>query len=121
MDEMDDCYRNKISLCPKYIEWTRLSDKSEMFYSKKYYRKPVDEIKLLAHTKRTIVTNDRATQKRKKQKSESLTYDELLEKVRNNDVYKEFMKLEPGKIKFYDSRNYVSGNVADLIKLMNTA
>jgi len=39
--------------------------------------------------------------------------------VRNNDVYKEFMKLEPGKIKFYDSRNYVSGNSADLIKLMN--
>jgi FixJ family two-component response regulator len=65
-----------------------------MFYCKKNYRKPVDEIKLLAHIKRTIVTNDRATQKRKKQKSESLTYDELLEKVRNNDVYKEFMKLE---------------------------
>ena len=27
-----------------------------------------------------------------------------LEKVRNNDVYKEFMKLDPGKTKFYDSR-----------------
>jgi len=37
--------------------------------------------------------------------------------VRNNDVYKEFMKLEPGKMKFYDSRNNVSGNAADLIKL----
>jgi hypothetical protein len=120
MDEMDDYYRNKISLCPKYIEWTtRLSDNSEMFYCKKYYRKPVDEIKLLAHIKRTIVTNDRAAQqKRKKAKSESLTYDELLEKVRNNDVYKEFMKLEPGKKKFYDSRNYVSGNADDIIKLM---
>ena len=47
MDEMDDYYRNKISLCPKYIEWTRLSDNSEMFYCEKYYRKPVDEIKLL--------------------------------------------------------------------------
>ena len=34
MDEMDDYYRNKISLCLKYIEWTRLSDKSEMFYCK---------------------------------------------------------------------------------------
>ena len=87
MDEMDDYYRNKISLCPKYIEWTTLPDKSVMFYCKKNYRKPVDEIKLLAHIKRTIVTNDRATQKRKKQKSESLTYDELLEKVRNNGVY----------------------------------
>ncbi len=69
MDEMDDYYRNKISLCPKYIEWTTLPDKSEMFYCKKYYRKPVDEIKLLAHIKTTIVMNDRATQKRKKQKS----------------------------------------------------
>jgi hypothetical protein len=39
--------------------------------------------------------------------------------VRNNDVYKEFMKLEPGKMKFYDSRNYESGNAADSIKLMN--
>jgi hypothetical protein len=29
------------------------------------------------------------------------------------------MKLEPGKMKFYDSRYYVSGNAADLIKLMN--
>ena len=65
------------------------------------------------------MTKDRATQKRKKQKSESLTYDELLEKVRNNDVYKEFMKLEPGEMKFYDCRNYVSGNADDLIKLMN--
>ncbi len=91
---MDDYYCNKISLCPKHIEWTTLTDKLVMFYCKKNYRKPVDEIKLLAHIKRTIVTNDRATQKRKKQKSESLTYDELLEKVRNNDVYKEFMKLE---------------------------
>jgi translation initiation factor IF-1 len=89
------------------------------FIAKKNYRKPVDEIKLLAHIKRTIVTKDRATQKRKKQKSESLTYDELLEKVRNNDVYKEFMKLEPGEMKFYDCRNYVSGNADDLIKLMN--
>ena len=119
MDEMDDYYRNKISLSPKYIEWTTLPDKSEMFYCKKNYRKPVDEIKLLAHIKRTIVTNDRATQKRKKQKSESLTYDELLEKVRNNDVYKEFMKLEHGKTKFYDCKNYVSGNAGDLKKLMN--
>ena len=52
MDKMDDYYHwNKISLCPKNIEWTRLSDKSEseMIYSKKTYRKPVDEIKLLAH------------------------------------------------------------------------
>ena len=64
------------------------------------------------------MTNDRAAQKRKKPKSESLTYDELLEKVRNNDVYKEFMKLEPGKKKFYDCRNYVSGNADDIIKLM---
>jgi len=92
MNEMDDYYRNKVSLCPKYFEWTRLSDNSEMFYCKKNYRKPVDEIKLLAHKKRTIVTNDR--------ESESLTCDELLEKVRNNDVYKEFMKLEPGTMKF---------------------
>jgi hypothetical protein len=113
MDEMDDYYCNKMSLSPKYI------DKSEMFYCKRNYRKPVDEIKLLAHIKRTIVTNDRATQKRKKQKSESLTYDELLEKVRNNDIYKEFMKLEHGEMKFYDCRNYVSGNAADLKKLMN--
>ena len=120
MDEMDDYYHNKISLCEKYIEWTRLSDKSEMFYCKKYYRKPVDEIKLLAHIKRTIVSNDRATQKRKKPKSESLlTDDELFEKVRNNDVYKEFMKLEHGKTKFYDCKNYVSGNAGDLKKLMN--
>ena len=69
---MDDYYRNKISLSPKYIEWTKLPDESEMFYCKKYYRKPVDEIKLLAQIKRTIVSNDRATQKRKKPKSESL-------------------------------------------------
>ncbi len=116
---MDDNYRNKISLCPKYIEWTRLSDNSEMFYCKTFYRKPVDEIKLLAHIKRTIVAKDRATQKRKKQKMESPPNDELLEKVRNNDVYKEFMKLEPGKTKFYDRRDYVRGNSADLIKLMN--
>ena len=120
MDEMDDYYRNKISLSPKYIEWTKLPDKSEMFYCKKYYRKPVDEIKLLAQIKRTIVSNNRAAQKRKKPKSESLlTDDELFEKVRNNDVYKEFMKLEHGKMKFYDSRNYVSGNADDLKKLMN--
>jgi hypothetical protein len=39
--------------------------------------------------------------------------------VRNNDVYKEFMKLEHGQMKFYDCRNYVSGNAADLKKLMN--
>jgi hypothetical protein len=89
------------------------------FIAKIFYLKPVDEIKLLAHMRRTIkVTNDRAAQKRKKPKSESLTYDELLEKVRNNDVYKEFMKLEPGKEKFYDCRNYVSGNANDMIKLM---
>ena len=120
MDEMDDYYRNKISLSPKYIEWTKLPDESEMFYCKKNYRKPVDEIKLLAHIKRTIVSNDRATQKRKKSKSESrLTDVELFEKVRNNDVYKEFMKLEHGKTKFYDCRNYVSGNADDLKKLMN--
>ncbi len=49
MDEMDDYYRNKISLCPKYIERTRLSDKSEIIYCKKTYLKPVDEIKMLAH------------------------------------------------------------------------
>jgi hypothetical protein len=91
-----------------------------MLYCKKNYHKPVDEFKLLAHIKRTIVMNNRATQKRKKQKSESLTYDELLlEKVRNNDVYKEFMKLEHGETKFYDCRNYVRGNAADLKKLMN--
>ena len=119
MDEMDDYYRNKISLSPKYIEWTKLPDESEMFYCKKYYRKPVDEIKLLAHIKRTIVTNDRATQKRKKQKSEYLTYDELLEKVRNNGVYKEFMKLEHGETKFYDCRNNVRGDAAEMKKLMN--
>ncbi len=65
------------------------------------------------------MASDRATQKRKKQKFESPPNDELFEKVRNNDVYKEFMKLEPGKMKFYDSRNFVSGNAADLIKLMN--
>ena len=117
---MDDYYRNKISLSPKYIEWTKLPDESEMFYCKKNYRKPVDEIKLLAHIKRTIVSNDRATQKRKKSKSESrLTDVELFEKVRNNDVYKEFMKLEHGKTKFYDCKNYVSGNAGDLKKLMN--
>ena len=72
----------------------------------KNYRKPVDEIKLLAHIKRTIVSNNRATQKRKKPKSESLlTDDELFEKVRNNDVYKEFMKLEHGK------RNYMIAEI----------
>jgi hypothetical protein len=89
MDEMDGYYHwNKISFCPKYIQWTRLSDKSEMIYSKKSYRKPVDEIKLLAHIKRTILTNNRgATQKRKKQKSESPQNDELFKKVRNNNVY----------------------------------
>ena len=119
MDKMDDYYRNKISLCPKYIEWTRLSDKSEMIYCKKNYCKPVNEIKLLAHMKRTIVTNNRATQKRKENNSESCPNDELFKKVRNNNVYKEFMKLEPGKMKFYDCRNYVRGNAADLIKLMN--
>ncbi len=69
--------------------------------------------------KRTKVTNDRATQKRKENNSESCPNDELFEKMRNNNVYKEFMKLEPGKMKFYDSRNYVRGNAADLIKLMN--
>ncbi len=119
MDEMDDYYRNKISLCPKYIDWTRLSDKSEMIYCKKYYRKPVNEIKLLAHMKKTKVTNDRATQKRTENNSESHQNDELFEKVRNNNVYKEFMKLEPSKMNFYDSRNYVRGNAPDLIKLMN--
>ncbi len=66
MGEMDDYYRNKISLCLKYIEWTRHSDRSEMIYCKNNYRKLVDEINLLAHMKRTIVTNDRATQKKKK-------------------------------------------------------
>jgi hypothetical protein len=120
MDEMDDYYRNKISLCPKYIEWTGLPDNSEMFYCKTTYRKPDDETKLLAHIRRTIVTNDRAAQKRKRknQKSESLTYDELLEKVRNNNVYKEFMKLEPGNMKFYDCRNYENGNATHEIQLM---
>ncbi len=29
------------------------------------------------------------------------------------------MKLEHGQMKFYDSRNYVSGNADDLKKLMN--
>jgi len=119
MDDMDDYYRNKISQCPKYIEWTSLSDKSEMYYCKQYYRKPDDEIKLLAHIKRTIVTNDRATLKRKKPKSESLTYDELLEKVRNNDVYKKFMKLEHGKMISYDCKDFVSGNADHVLKLMN--
>jgi hypothetical protein len=65
-----------------------------MIYCKKNYRRPVDEIKLIAHMKRTIVTNDRATQKRKENNSESCPNDELFEKVRNKDVYKEFMKLE---------------------------
>ncbi len=46
MDEMDDYYRNKISLSPKYIEWTKLPDESEMFYCKKYYRKQDDKNKL---------------------------------------------------------------------------
>jgi hypothetical protein len=81
--------------------------------------KPVNESKLLAHMKRTIVTNDRATQKRKENNSESRPNDELFEKARNNNVYKEFMKLEPGNMKFYDSRIYERGNAADLIKLMN--
>ncbi len=35
-----------------------------------------------------------------------------------DDVYKEFMKLEPGETKFYDCRNYVNGNADDVIKLM---
>ncbi len=61
------------------------------------------------------MTNDRATQKRKENNSESCPNDELFKKVRNNDVYKEFMKLQPGKMKFYDSRNYVRGNAADLM------
>ncbi len=69
--------------------------------------------------KRTIVTNNRATQKRKENNSESRPNDELFKKVRNNNVYKEFMKLEPGKMKFYDCRNYVRDNATDLIKLMN--
>ncbi len=52
MDEMDDYYRNKISLSPKYIEWTRLSDNTTMIYCQKTYVKPVNEIKLLAHMKK---------------------------------------------------------------------
>ena len=48
MDEMDDY--------SKYIEWTGLSDKSTMIYCQKEYCKPVNEIKLLAHIKRTIMT-----------------------------------------------------------------
>ncbi len=81
--------------------------------------KPVNEIKLLAHMKRTIVTNNRATKKRKEKQSQSLPSDELLKKVRNQNVYKDFMKLETGEKKFYDSRNYVRGDATDLIKLMN--
>ncbi len=30
-----------------------------------------------------------------------------------SDVYKEFMKLEHGQMKFYDCRNYVSGEKTD--------
>ena len=41
-----------------------------------------------------------------KQESESPPNDELFKKVRNNNDYKEFMKLEPGKMKIYDSRKY---------------
>ncbi len=83
------------------------------------YAKPVDEIKLLAHMKRTVVINNRATKKRKKKQSQSLPSDKLLKKVRNHNVYKDFMKLETGEKKFYDSRNYVRGDATDLIKLMN--
>ncbi len=71
MDEMDDYYHNKISLSPKYIKWTRLSDDTTMMYCQKTYDKPVDEIKLLADMKRTIVTNNRATKKRKEKQSQS--------------------------------------------------
>jgi hypothetical protein len=85
----------------------------------KKYVKPVNENKLLAHMKRTIVTKDRATKKRKEKQSQSLPSDELLEKVRNNSIYKGFMKLETGEKKFYDSRNSVRGDATDLIKLMN--
>ena len=78
-------------------------------------RKSVDEMKLLAHIKMTKWSTIEQHRK-KKPKSESHPNDELFQKVRNNNVYKEFMKLEPSKMKFYDSRNYVSGNATDLIK-----
>jgi hypothetical protein len=89
-----------------------------MKYSTKIYRKPDDEIKFLAQIKRTIVSNDKATQKRRQQKSPSITDDELLEKVRNNEVYKEFMSLDHGQKIFYDYRYYERGNEDDLKKLM---
>jgi hypothetical protein len=57
--------------------------------------------------------------RKKENSSESCPNDELFQKVWNNDVYKEFMKLELGKMKIFESRNYVRGNAADLIKLMN--
>ena len=75
MDEMDDYYRNKISLCPKYIEWTTLPDKKEMFYCKKYYRKPVDEIKLLAHIKTTIV---RTIEQHRKERNKNLSLSHMM-------------------------------------------
>ncbi len=64
--------------------------------------------------KRIIVTNDRATKKRKENQSQSLSSDEPLKKVRNHDVYKDFMKIETGDF-FYDSRNYLRGDATDLI------
>jgi hypothetical protein len=89
-----------------------------MIFCQKEYLKPVNENKLLAHMKRTIVTNNIATKKRKEKQSQSLPSDELLEKVKNNNVYKDFMKFETGEKKFYDNRNYVRGDATDLIKLM---
>jgi hypothetical protein len=47
--------------------------------------------------------------KRKEKQSQSLPSDELLEKVRNNNVYKDFMKLKTGEETFYHHRNYVRG------------
>jgi hypothetical protein len=61
-----------------------------------------------------MIEQHRKEKKRKENNSESRPNDELFEKVRNNKVYKEFMKLEPGKMKFYDSRNYVRGTIMPL-------
>ena len=118
MEEMDDYYRKKIKQSRKYIEWTKLPDNSEMKYSTKIYRKPRDEIELLAQMKRTIVSNDKAKQKKGQPKYPSLTDDELLEKVRYNEVYKEYMTLDHGQMKLYDCKNYERGNEVHLKQLM---
>ena len=108
MDEMDGYYHwNKISFCPKYIQWTRLSDKSEMIYSKKSYRKPVDEIKLLAHIKGQYWQIIEEQHRKEKTKIwVSPKWWAIREGEEQQCLHKEFMKLEPGKIKFYDSRKY---------------